>query len=131
VLGNVRLAWVPGDPWPSLALAAFYNSPRRTSEEIEGAFLRPRRAGHHGQLRATVTGGIPKTGGLRYSVSVDHNFAPFGAYMVGPQRSAEDSSWRGELYPLPRTTVMFGLSFDHDPRAKRVPEPPATSPSAR
>lgn len=125
VLGNARVAWVPGAPWPSLALAAFYNSPRRTTEEIEGAFVRPHRAGHHGQLRATVTGAIPKTQGLRYSISVDHNFAPFGAYMVGPRRSADDARWRGELYPLPRTTVMFGLSFDHDPRATRTRDPAA------
>lgn len=29
VLGNARVAWVPRDPWPSLALAAFYNSRAR------------------------------------------------------------------------------------------------------
>jgi len=113
VLGNARIAWVPRDPIPSVGLVAYYNSPRRTSEEVAGAFVTPHRAGHHGQLRATVDGAIPRTGGLRYSVSVDHGFAASGAYMVGPNRSSADDSWRGELYPLPRTTVMFGLRFDH------------------
>jgi outer membrane receptor protein involved in Fe transport len=113
VLGNARIAWVPEDPVPSLGLAALYNSPRRTSEDVSGAFANPRRAGHHGQLRATIDGAIPRTGGLRYSVSVDHNFATHAAYMVGPNRSdTDDPNWRGELYPLPQTTVIFGLRFD-------------------
>jgi outer membrane receptor protein involved in Fe transport len=111
-LGNARIAWVPRDPIPSLGLVALYNSPRRTSEEVSGAFVSAKRAGHHGQLRATIDGAIPGAGGLRYSVSVDHGFARYGAYMVGPNRGASDASWGGELYPLPRTTVMFGLRFD-------------------
>lgn len=113
-LGNARVAWVPADPIPSLGLVALYNSPRRTSEEVSGAFANPRRAGHHGQVRGTIDGAIPRTRGLRYSVSVDHGFARYGAYMVGPNRSdADDPTWRGELYPLTRTTVTFGLRFDH------------------
>jgi outer membrane receptor for ferrienterochelin and colicin len=111
-LGNARIAWVPRDPIPSLGLVALYNSPRRTSEEVSGAFVTAKRAGHAGQLRATIDGAIPGAGGLRYSVSVDHGFARYGAYMVGPNRGASDASWGGELYPLPRTTVMFGLRFD-------------------
>jgi outer membrane receptor protein involved in Fe transport len=114
VLGNARVAWVPADPIPSLGLVASYNSPRRTAEEASGAFIGgARRAPHAGQVRATIDGAIPRTHGLRYSVSVDHGFARYGAYMVGPNRSdADDPSWRGQLYPLPRTTVMFGLRFD-------------------
>ena len=113
VLGNARIAWVPKDPIPGLGLVGYYNSPRRTSEEVSGAFADPRRAGHHGQLRATIDGAVPRTHGLRYSVSVDHGFANQGAYMVGPNRSdADDPTWRGQLYPLPQTTVMFGLRFD-------------------
>jgi iron complex outermembrane receptor protein len=113
VLGNARFAWVPADPIPSLGLVAFYNSPRATNEEVGGAFVVAKRAGHHGQLRATIDGAVPRVTGLRYSVSVDHNFARYGAYMVGPNRGAEDPSWQGQLYPLGRTTVMFGVRFDH------------------
>lgn len=112
-LGNARIAWVPKDPIPGLGLVAYYNSPRRTSEEVAGAFADARRAGHRGQLRATVDGAVPRTRGLRYSVSVDHGFASHAAYMVGPHRSdADDPTWRGQLYSLPQTTVMFGLRFD-------------------
>jgi hypothetical protein len=111
-MGNARLAWVPKDPIPSFGIAAFYQSPRRTFEDVHGAFSHPIRAPHHVQYRFTIDGAVPQTHGLRYSLSLDHNLARTGPYLVGPNRESATPAWRGELYPLPRLTVIAGLRYD-------------------
>ncbi len=111
-MGNARLAWVPPDPIPSLGVAAFYNSRKRTYEDVNGAFTNPLRSPHHVQWRATLDGAVPRTHGLRYGVTFDHSFTRHGAYLVGPNRSSDTPAWRGELYPLSQLTVIGSLRYD-------------------
>ncbi|MBC8069232.1 MAG: TonB-dependent receptor [Deltaproteobacteria bacterium] len=112
VQGNARLAWRPKDPIPSLAVVATYQSRRRTTEDVDGAFVSAVKSPHMFQWRFTLEGAIPRTYGLRYTVSVDHTVARYGAYLVGPNRSSDTTAWRGQLNPLPRLQVIAGLRWD-------------------
>lgn len=132
VQGNARLAWRPRDPIPSLGVIATYQSRRRTTEDVEGAFVDPVRSPHHFQWRFTVEGAIPRTFGLRYTLSVDHTVNRYGAFLVGPNRSSDTPGWGGALNPLPRLTVMAGLRYDFSLHAakKRRDERKAAAPPA-
>jgi TonB-dependent receptor-like protein len=112
VTGNARLAWVPRDPIPSFGIAAFYASPRRTFDDVNGQFSDPRRAPNAFSYRFTIDGAIPGTYGLRYSLTIDHNLARQAPYFVGPNRSSDSSGWRGELYPIRQLSVIAALRYD-------------------
>jgi outer membrane receptor protein involved in Fe transport len=115
VSANARIALTPKGYVPSFALAAFYLTPMDTPEGIAGSFTAPRQTGHHVQGRFTISGDVPKAPGLSYRVFADYTVNRTGPNVVGQLNYSEaPSTFGGELTPLARMTVFFGLRYDFD-----------------
>jgi len=115
VSANARIALTPKGYVPSFALAAFYLTPMDTPEGIAGSFTAPRQTDHHVQGRFTISGDVPKAPGLSYRVFADYTVNRTGPYVVGQLNYSEaPSTFGGELTPLDRMTVFFGLRYDFD-----------------
>lgn len=111
---NARMSIVPGGAIPTFALAAFYNSPRRTPEDVDGEFVTANVADHLLRGRFVISGDIPKTWGLSYRLWADYSLGRYGPYTRGQLNYGEDESFGGELTPLDRLGFFAGLRYDFD-----------------
>lgn len=114
VFGNARVAYDLGGGLPVFALAAHYLGRRPASAAFTGGFHPPPYAPPQVELRATISGPVPKLAGLTYRASADYAFADRTAYVVGrPARGPFDAP--AELAPVDQFRATIGLQYDFNP----------------
>jgi outer membrane receptor for ferrienterochelin and colicins len=109
--GNMRIAYqLPGE-WPVLGLAAHWMGQRVADRAYDGGFVPTPTAPVLVELRATVSGPVPKLRGLSYRASANWASAARGPYVVGPTQDIR-SGPVAELVPIDRFRVTVGLQYD-------------------
>ena len=105
-VGNARVAYIIGDPWPALALAV-RTSGRRFVPQPEGDVTREVEKPLETSLRATISGNVPGLRGLSYRVSGDVALNRYTAQAIELPNGAPFQ----ELAPSRRVTVFAGLEY--------------------
>jgi outer membrane receptor protein involved in Fe transport len=123
LFGNARIAYDLENGWPTIALAAHYQSTRPSDRAW--AFAPPPFAPPLGEVRLTLTGPVPGIKGLTYRAYANYAFAKKGPYVIGPTQSGTTSGARDittgelvylyrppELIPIERFRAGIGLQYD-------------------
>jgi outer membrane receptor protein involved in Fe transport len=117
--GNARIAYTPGDAWPTAALATHFFGDRLSDRAIEGNFSPPPVAPLFLELRATLSGPVPAMKGLLYRLSANYALADRGPYVIGPLQSGfrpvtggANIVQQSELIPVDRFRATIGLQYD-------------------
>jgi outer membrane receptor protein involved in Fe transport len=115
VFGNARVSYdLPGE-LPTLAVATHYLSRRPIDRAYDGTWpVRPY-ADAQLELRATISGPVPKLKRLTYRGSVNWLLADHGPYAVGPAQAAERYNQAPQLVPLDTFRATVGLEWSFDP----------------
>ncbi|MFO0760613.1 MAG: TonB-dependent receptor [Byssovorax sp.] len=109
VFGNARVAYALGGDLPTLGLAGRYEARRRARSAFDGTYSPVPYAPPLAELRATVSGKVPKLTGLSYRLSANYSFADRAPYPIGP--GSLDTT-RAELLPLDRFRAAIALYYD-------------------
>lgn len=112
LFGNARLAYVLGDPLPTLALATHWLGPRLANAGKESGFVPPPYAPAQLELRLTVTGNLPLLPALKYRAFANYAFADRGPYLVGPALSALPTQTTAQLNPVDRLRSTVAVEYD-------------------
>jgi len=110
LFGNARVAWVIGDPLPTVGLGAHVVGPRPA--DLSSGFSPPPFAAGAAELRLTLSGKAPLVDGLSYRLIANYNTARNGAYVVGPVTSALPTQPNAELNPIDRFRIIVGVQYD-------------------
>ncbi|HEY6077929.1 MAG TPA: TonB-dependent receptor, partial [Polyangiaceae bacterium] len=112
LFGNARLAYVLGDPWPTLALATHLLGPRLASTGEGSGFSPLPYAPAQLELRLTLTGNVPFLPALKYRAFVNYALAERGPYVVGPALSALPTQPTAQLNPVDQLRSTVSLEYD-------------------
>jgi outer membrane receptor for ferrienterochelin and colicin len=99
LFGNARVAYDLPSGWPTLALAGHYLGKRPVDRAFDSGWLTGTYAPQQLELRATISGAVPKLTGLSYRVTGSYGFAPFGPYVVGVAQDYRGPAYGPETYP--------------------------------
>ena len=114
--GNARVAYDLPGALPTVGLAVHWMGQRLADRAYDGGFSPTPVVGAFGEVRLSLTGEVPKVGGLRYAVSGNYAVgATRMPYVVGPYQSATNGPvpmYVPELVPIERFRVMIGLQYD-------------------
>ncbi|MBI5548112.1 MAG: TonB-dependent receptor, partial [Deltaproteobacteria bacterium] len=106
---NARVSWDQGEPLPVLALATRVVSSRiAAGSSFDPSPVAPPQI----ELRATISGRVPRATGLSYRLVVNYALFDRGPYSVGPLRAPAPGYPAQELVPVPRLLVVLGLRYD-------------------
>ncbi|HEY8073538.1 MAG TPA: TonB-dependent receptor, partial [Labilithrix sp.] len=112
VFGNARVSYdLPGD-LPTLAVATHYLSKRPVDRAYDGNWAVKPYADAQLELRATISGPVPKLKMLSYRASVNWAVADHGAYVVGPAQTVEKYVTAPQLVPLDTLRFTVGIQCD-------------------
>jgi outer membrane receptor for ferrienterochelin and colicins len=122
IFGNARIAYDLRGDWPTLALAAHYTGKRPIDRAYDGGWPAGTYAPAQVEIRATVSGPIPRVRGLSYRLTATYAFADRGPYVVGQQQVNEGLIQPGgipppsapQLLPLDQFRTSIGLQYDFD-----------------
>jgi outer membrane receptor protein involved in Fe transport len=106
--GNARASYETGAGFPTVALAARFVGARPIANTD---FTPTPSASPLLQLRATVSGPVPRLGGLTYRVSADVVAASSSPYAVGPLRSPAPGYTTQETSAIDHFRVTAGLEY--------------------
>jgi outer membrane receptor for ferrienterochelin and colicins len=109
LFGNARVAAVPFQDGPTVALATQLLGPR--SADLASGFAPTPFAPTQLQLRLTISGDVPKVSGLSYRLLANYRVADRGAYVVGPVTSGTTSQSTPQLVPLDRFRTTVGVQY--------------------
>jgi hypothetical protein len=112
IFGNAHAAYSLGQSLPTFGLAGSYIARRLANKAIDGQFVPTPFAPSQLELRATVSGQVPRLEGLSYRVIGSHITAESGAYAVGPAQQATPNQPSAVLNPLKQYEVFWELSYD-------------------
>ncbi len=112
VFGNARVSYdLPGD-WPTLAVATHYLSRRPVDRAYDGGWQVKPYADAQLELRATISGPVPKVKWLSYRASVNWALADHGPYVVGPAQTVERYVTTPQLVPVDTLRATVGIQCD-------------------
>ncbi len=107
--GNARVTYALGGALPTLGLTGRYAGRRLAGGAYDSAFSPVPYAPPLGELRATVSGPVPRVTGLSYRLSANYSFTDRAPYTVGP---GSIDSTRAELLPYDRFRTAIALYYD-------------------
>ena len=116
--GNARIVYDFPDDWPALGVATQFKSSALTDRSLDGGWATMPVAPGQVELRATLSGPIPRFKAMSYRVSADYAFVDRAPYIVGIHQTyypnyREYDEWH--LAPVDTFRVTAGLSFDFMP----------------
>jgi len=118
--GNARIAYVPGGPFPSVALATQFMGKRRPDRFLvmaDGSTVEPY-APAQVETRLTISGLIPKVKHLSYRLVANYALSDRGPYTVGPLMVVSGTGTQAfeqtppQLIPVDRFRITLGLQLD-------------------
>jgi outer membrane receptor protein involved in Fe transport len=112
LFGNARLAYVLGDPLPTVALATHWLGPRLANAGKDSGFVPVPYAPAQLELRLTLTGNVPAVPALKYRAFVNYVTADRGPYLVGPALSALPTQTTPQLNPVDRLRSTVAVEYD-------------------
>ena len=107
--GNARVAYELGGDLPTIGLVGRVEGRRLASGAYDATFTPVPYAPPLGEVRATLSGRVPRVRGLGYRLSANYSFTDRAPYTVGPSALASGAA---ELLPLDRFRTAIGLSYD-------------------
>jgi hypothetical protein len=110
--GNARVSYALPGEWPVVALATSVVGRRPANYAFSSGYTNPPYAPTQVELRATLSGPVPKITGLSYRLIADYAFAGENPYMIGPVTSPTPAQPNAELQPVQRFTSTVGLQYD-------------------
>jgi outer membrane cobalamin receptor len=110
--GNARVTYSLGGDLPTFGVAGRYAGRRLASGATDSAFAPVPYAPPLGELRATVSGAVPRVKGLSYRLSANYSFTERAPFTVGPGSS---DNTRAELAPYDRFRTAIALYYDLAP----------------
>ncbi|MEO7330046.1 MAG: TonB-dependent receptor, partial [Minicystis sp.] len=110
--GNARVTYSLGGDLPTLGLTGRYAGRRLASGAYDSPYVPVPYAPPLGELRATVSGAVPRVKGLSYRLSANYSFTDRAPYTVGPGSS---DNTRAELLPYDRFRTAIALYYDLAP----------------
>ena len=112
LFGNARISYdLPGD-WPVVGVVGQVVGSRPADRAFDGGFAVTPYAPTQVELRATVSGPVPRVSGLSYRVSADCAFAGENPYVAGPIQYATSPTQTAQLSPVNRFVTTMGLQYD-------------------
>lgn len=110
--GNARVAYDFGETLPTAALAASFAGNTSSDRAYDAGFLRMTFAPPSLEVRATLTGQVPRVKGLSYRVIVAHQRHERTPFAVGPGLRAQTGYEKTPLTPTQPWNAFLGLQYD-------------------
>jgi outer membrane receptor protein involved in Fe transport len=112
LFGNARVSYALPDGWPVLAVAASLVGRRPANTAFSAGWSPPPYAPTQVDLRATISGPVPRVPGLSYRLTADYAVAAVNPYVIGPVTSPTSKDPTPELVPVDQFMTTVGVQYD-------------------
>lgn len=114
LFSNAHVAYELPTGWPTIGLAASYFGRRPIDRAYDSGWTTNTILAPQLELRATLTGPVPRIKGLSYRAQATYSLEDRGPYVVGPNQDASEKQAAPQLLPIDQFRTAVGLSYDLD-----------------